>query len=235
MALQLFRQCCQDLTSIFYPRLCLACGQQLPPHNEAFCLHCDYKFPKTDFHEHRENHFTDRFWGRVDIHAAASFFYFKKGGITQQLIHRLKYKEKQQIGTALGQRYGHSLAESRYFSSVDCIVPVPLHPYKEKLRGYNQSAVFGNGLSESMGIPCLPLGLRRRLHTATQTRKGRFERINNVGEVFEPGQAHLLRNKHILLVDDVVTTGATMEACALTLLDIPGTRVSLATIAFAMY
>lgn len=235
MSIQLLRQCYQDLTAVFYPRLCLACGEQLPPHQEEFCLHCDYKLPKTDFHAHRENQFTDRFWGRVDIKAAAAFFYFKKGGITQHLIHHLKYKEKWQIGMALGQRYGHALAESPHFSTVDCIVPVPLHPYKEKLRGYNQSAVFGNGLSESMQIPCLSHGLRRRLHTETQTRKGRFDRINNVDDVFEPNKAHLLRNKHILLVDDVVTTGATLEACAQTLLNIPGTRVSLATIAFARH
>jgi ComF family protein len=199
------------------------------------CVSCEYHLPRTDFHEQRENLFTDRFWGRVDIQAAASLFYFRKGGLTQELIHKLKYKEKWQIGMELGKQYGHTLAQAPLFSKVDCIIPVPLHPYKEKLRGYNQSAVFANGLSASMGVPALPHAMTRRVHTETQTRKSRIDRLENVSEKFEVRQTGLLQRKHILLVDDVVTTGATLEACAEKLLAIPGTRVSLATIAYAKY
>ncbi len=228
------QQCYFDVVSVIYPRLCLACGRQLPPRQDILCLHCDFRLPKTDFHEHRENLFTDRFWGRISLKAASSYLYFRKGSLAQQLIHRLKYDQKREIGAALGQRYGRVLSGVSTFREVDCIVPVPLHPYKEKKRGYNQSAVFGQGLAEAMHLPCHPHALRRRLMTETQTRKSRFDRINNVGEVFEPAQEPLLRGKHILLVDDVVTTGATLEACALSLLEIPGTSVSMATIGFAM-
>jgi ComF family protein len=222
-----------DLAGLLYPNLCLACSRNLPPRQESICLSCQYKLPKTGFHEQRENPFTERFWGRVELQAGAALYFFNKSGRAQRLVHSLKYEGKQQIGVKLGQIYGSLLKEAPGFRQASLILPVPLHSRKERQRGYNQSACFARGLSQSMGIPWLKDGLQRREYTATQTRKSRLERFDNVAEAFVIPRPKQLEGQHLLLVDDVITTGATLEACALKLLELPGTRVSMATIAIA--
>jgi ComF family protein len=160
-------------------------------------------------------------------------FHFVKGGKTQHLLHQLKYQGKQQVGVLLGEWYGRELKKSPWFQSVEAIVPVPLHPRKERQRGFNQSDTFARGLARTMGVPWYKNGLRRKAYTETQTQKGRMERFGNVEAVFEVGEPINLKDKHILLVDDVITTGATLEACTHTLLQLPGVKVSLAAIAIA--
>lgn len=219
--------------SLFYPKLCLVCEIKKPAQGEILCLACQHKLPRTDFHLDPENALMQRFWGRLPLHAAASLFYFIKGGRTQQLIHQLKYNNKPAVGIRFGQSYGNHLKNSPLFRGVDCIVPVPLHPRKRHQRGYNQSETFAQGLSASMGKPYFGEALKRRDFTQTQTRKGRLERMNNVMEAFTLKNGKALEGKHVLLVDDVVTTGATLEACGIRLLTAKDLTLSLATIGFA--
>lgn len=181
----------------------------------------------------KENPFTERFWGRVRLESAAAMCHFVKGGSIQKLIHNLKYEAKQDIGVKMGEEYGRNLKDSLFFKSVEVIVPIPLHPKKERKRGYNQSDLFAKGLASGMKLPWLKDGLHRTKFTETQTAKSRMERFDNVFGAFELGNGPQLMGKHVLLADDVITTGATLEACALKILELPTTKVSLAAIAIA--
>ncbi len=223
----------EDFLGLIYPELCLACAKNLPPGNEAVCIQCQYYLPKTDFHTYKENPFAEHFWGRVKIEAGTALYHFVKSGRTQKLIHNLKYKHKTEIGVNLGRLYGKTLREAPIFKEVDLILPVPMHPRKEKKRGYNQCDLFARGLSETMEVPWSKNILIKNEDTATQTKKTRQERFDNVKSAFELLNPKALRGKHVLIVDDVITTGATLEACAHKILEIPGVKVSMATIAIA--
>jgi ComF family protein len=220
----------EDLLSLLYPNLCPACGESPPMPKDIICLQCERKLPQTQFHLEKENAFTERFWGRLQLNSGAAMLHFVKGGRTQRLIHQLKYKGRKDIGVELGKRYGRKLKKSPLFLSVDLIVPVPLHTRKFRLRGYNQAATFAEGLSESMEIPMLEDGLKRISYARSQTEKSRIERLENVMSAFEISAPKKLSGKHILLVDDVLTTGATLESCGIKILDLEDTKLSMATI-----
>lgn len=222
-----------DLVNLFFPHTCQACGNALFRQEEVICLKCLIRLPMTNFHLHEENPVSRMFWGRIPVHAAASFLFFNKGGKVQQLIHQLKYKGKTEVGLYLGKIYGESLLKSHLFADVDLIIPVPLHPRKLHQRGFNQSEVIGRGLSNSMHIPCNTDQLIRRVQTATQTRKSRYERWENVKSSFQLMQAEVMEGKHVLLVDDVITTGATLEACAQVFAQIPNIKLSVVSLAYA--
>lgn len=226
-------QALDDAICLFYPRLCLACEKQHLPPQQVLCVSCELRLPRTDFHLHKENDFTKKLLGRVNIHTATSLYFFLKKSKTQNLIHNLKYKGKKQVGIVLGKMLGRTLSKAALYQDIDLIIPIPLHIKKELKRGFNQSDVFAQGLSETMNIPWLKDGLERRLYTSTQTQKSRIDRFQNVIHAFHVKQPKLIKNKHILLVDDVLTTGATLEAGALKILEVEGTKVSMATIAFA--
>lgn len=194
---------------------------------------CIFKLPKTNFHKDKENPIAKIFWGRVSVESAASFYSFGKGGKVQHLIHQLKYKGKKEVGVSVGKLYGQELKASDNFNLIDIIVPVPLHKKKLRKRGYNQSQYFAEGLSQTMNVDTDCKSLFRALASETQTRKSRFNRWKNVESVFQLKDSISLIGKHILLVDDVITTGATLEACAHTLLQIPGVKISIVTIAYA--
>ncbi len=223
-----------DLILLFYPNVCILCGNTLFKNEQTVCTLCIYKLPKTNFHLVQNNPVNKIFWGRVNIQHASSFLYFRKKGMVQKLIHTFKYKNRKDIGILLGKLYGHELRESKLFDDVECIIPVPLHKKKLLERGYNQSLLFAYGLKESMDVEVLDDILYRKKHSATQTRKGRFERWENVEAIFELKNTEKIQNKHILLVDDVITTGATLEACVQILKQVSDLKVSIATIAYAL-
>ena len=223
----------RDFISLIYPHLCAACSKPLYNNENHICTYCRYQLPKTNFHLEKDNPISRIFWGRVNIHAATSCYYFNKGGKIQRLIHQLKYMGGKEIGITIGRFLGADLKESSLFSDIEYIVPVPLHRSKRRKRGYNQSDYFAKGLSESMEATNINDNLYRASKGASQTRKAHYERWENVESSFKVKRPDQLKEKHILLVDDVVTTGATLESCAHALLDIPDTTVSIATIACA--
>jgi ComF family protein len=223
-----------DLLNLFYPHLCLACERNAPAYGEHICVPCQATLPLANFHHKAENPFAERFWGRAPIEAAASLYLFRKGSRVQHLLHQLKYRGKKEVGVLLGRQFGRQLGNSELFKQPDLIVPVPLHPRKQRLRGYNQSELFAQGLSQGLGIPVVKDGLMRTVHAGSQTQKSREERVEKIKDCFEVKRPGQLSGKHILLADDVMTTGATLEVCAGCLLKLPGTKVSLATIAMAV-
>jgi len=222
-----------DFLSLIYPQICLACGKSLFKYETCICTLCLYHLPKTNFHLEEDNQVSRLFWGKVSVHSAASLYFFYKGGRVQQLMHHLKYKGNKEIGVFLGNYYGKELIKSPLFNSASYIIPVPMHPKKEKKRGYNQSEIIALGLSQSMKIPIDKKTLIKTSKTETQTRKSRFSRWENVKEVFEVKDAVHLINKHILLVDDVITTGSTLESCIFKLMQVEGIKISVVSLACA--
>lgn len=224
-----------DFISLIYPRICMACGKTLMRQEQCICTFCMYHLPRTDFHKEKENPVTKLFWGKINIDTASSYLYFYKKGKVQQLMHNLKYRGHKEIGVFVGNLFGKELLQSQIFKTADCVIPVPLHPKKERKRGYNQSEMFAIGLSESMKIPVDTKTLIKTTATETQTKKSRFSRWENVKEVFSLQNAEHLKNKHILLVDDVITTGATIESCVAKLQQVDGVKVSIASMAYAYH
>jgi len=222
-----------DLLFLIYPQVCEVCNNVLAEHEHQICTKCLYELPKTNYHLNIDNPVNQLFWGKVKINSATSYFFFKKGSKFRKLIHKFKYSGKKEIGFELGKKFGNQLAESVYFKDIDIIIPVPLHPDKLKKRGYNQSNWLAKGISKTMNKLIDNHSLCRKVFTDTQTKKNRHERWENVKSAFEIIDSESLKNKHILLIDDVVTTGATLEACASIILEIENTKVSIATIAMA--
>ena len=181
---------------------------------------------------HEENPVARIFWGRVNVQTATSFLFFSKKGRVQSLIHQLKYKHQKEVGIYLGSLFGQSLIESPFYSNLDFIIPVPLHPKKLNIRGYNQSLMIAVGMNKSMKIDVFH-GLVRKLHSSTQTKKSRYQRWENVKDIFEVLEPEKLEGKRVLLIDDVLTTGATLEACATVISDIPDIKIYIATLAYA--
>ena len=222
-----------DFLSLFFPKICLTCNDSLARGEEVICTACEYKLPQTDFQLGENNPVEKYFWGRVKIERAASLYYFSKGTRIQKMIHQLKYRSRKDIGLKLGKLCGNLLKTSGRFDDIDMILPVPLHRKKIRRRSYNQCAVIAEGMSEAMGIPWFSDTIEKTRYTATQTKKTRFERWMNVEGTFKIDQPELIANKHILLVDDVITTGATLEACSAAILQNENVKVSIATVATA--
>ncbi len=227
------RESAEDVLCLFFPNLCAGCGRPLLRGESVICALCQFHLPKTYFHNDPDNPLSRAFWGRVMLESAASYVYFQKGGTIQHLLHQLKYKNRPDIAFQLGKWYGSELALADDFRDCDLVVPVPLHPAKQKRRGYNQSQLFAEGLSARMNARIETRSLYRKIDSKTQTRKARFDRWENVEHIFAVRDPGRLAGNHVLLVDDVVTTGATLEACAQALLLVPGVRISVATIAYA--
>lgn len=222
-----------DFVSLIYPHQCVSCDKTLYDTKNCICISCQFKLPKTNFHLDKQNTVAKIFWGKVPLEHAAAYYYFNKGDKVQKLVHGLKYKNLPQVGVETGVLYGNELKTSSPFNSVDFIIPVPLHSQKLLSRGYNQAESFGVGLAQAMEIECRNDILIRKKFTETQTKKSQFERWLNVDSVFAIEKPAEIEGKHLLLVDDVVTTGSTLEACAQLLLQVEGVKVSIACMAFA--
>lgn len=229
------RQILADLLSLFYPRCCFACGNPLVKNEECLCTDCSANLPETDFHVVENNPVANQFFGKIDFNAAASCYYFTKGGKVQHLVHQFKYMGYKEIGLYVGKAYGLKLKESPYFTNIDFIIPVPLHPKREKARGYNQAEWFANGLSQSLEARVNTKALKRVIVSETQTSKGRYKRWENVKEIFSLGEVSEMENKHLLLVDDVITTGSTLESAGHVLQQIPGVKISVCSLACALH
>lgn len=219
------------LVHLFYPHCCELCGNDLPAADEILCLSCHNSLPATNFHHYTANPVATLFSGRLQIDNATAVYYYSQSSGLQQLIHQFKYKQRKDIATWLGKQSGYLLRESSWIAGMDVIVPVPLFPRKERQRGYNQAALLANGIAAVVNRPVLLQGLVRQRYTGTQTKKGRISRWENVKDVFKADPA-LLSGKQVLLVDDVITTGATTEAAGQALRQ-AGARVSICCLAYA--
>ena len=222
-----------SILNLFYPRVCAACGESLLKNEETVCLKCRYTLPRTDYELYPDNPLAQAFYGRAPIHAVTACYFFAKSGKVQHLIHQLKYKGNKEAGVFLGQQLGESIKDAPLFQGIDVIIPVPLHPKRERKRGYNQALVIAQGISEVTGLPVATKNLLRAVYNETQTRKSAEERYHNVQGIFEVRCADELKGKHVLLVDDVLTTGATLESCAHQLEGIPCITISIAAAACA--
>lgn len=222
-----------DLFYLFFPRVCAACGNVLFKHEDSLCLQCIHNLPKTNHLQVSENYLVKLFWGRFPIHAAAAYYSFSKASKVQNLLHQLKYKGNNEVGIKVGFLMGKELKNNDLYQCVDYIIPVPLHPKKFKSRGYNQSEEIAKGLSKGMSVQLDIITLTRGVFTETQTKKSRFNRWQNVEDVFVVNTNENMVGKHVLLVDDVITTGATIEACAQKLIAAGVNKISVVAIACA--
>jgi ComF family protein len=223
-----------DFISLLFPRLCYGCGNHLLRNENLICTECYVVIPRTGYHNEAENPVARLFWGRCLIEKAAAFSFYNKGSRIRTLIHNLKYKGIQEIGFELGRIYGLSLKSSGFTDDIDLILPVPLHPSKKRIRGFNQSELISKGIGEVTGLPVDLLSLSRKNISETQTRRSRYERWTNVEGIFSVSFPEVLKGKHILLVDDVITTGSTIESCANELLKIDEVKVSVVALAYAV-
>jgi competence protein ComFC len=224
-----------DLLHLIYPNLCLICENELPAKIENICPFCELELRLTNFEMYNEPSMLDKlFWGRINIKSTCAYLYFEKNSGTQPILHNIKYKGKKDLGIEMGKRFGKALLKNEKFSSIDAIVPVPLHPKKKYIRGYNQSETIAHGISISTGIPLVLDLLNRGVHRESQTKKGKMLRWENVSDAFFADVKNGLTLKHLALVDDVITTGSTLEACATEILKkLPETEISIFSLAIA--
>ena len=222
----------ESFLHLLFPHVCTGCGSDLLDRHSQLCLRCLETIPETHFELYPHNPVEKIFWGRLPVITASAQFYFTKESLMQHLMHQFKYKQNKELGLQLGRIMGFQLLRSERFYA-DALIPLPLFPGKERKRGYNQATVLCEGMSETMHIPVLANAITRPHHTETQTRKGRIERWQNIEGKFILKDASMIRNKHLLLVDDVITTGATLEACGEELLKADNTSLSIATLCVA--
>ncbi len=223
----------QSLLRLFFPPTCAGCQSVLMSYENVICTKCRHEMPLTQHHKNPENDAFKKFYGRIPVEHVSALVYFHKKGIVQELIHSLKYRGQEAIGTVLGEWYGEELKSSQLLQTVDAIIPVPLHPKKLRERGYNQVTEFGNALAKKLEIPVNNSILYRQVYSKTQSQKNRLGRTEGIDTIFDISFDEKDHNKHFLLIDDVITTGATLEVCAKALLKIPGTKISIVCMAMA--
>ncbi len=223
----------RDFVSLFFPQYCLGCSDILVKGEEIICTRCIIELPKTNYHQNDTNPIAERLRGRLPIEFACAFLKFRKRGNVQHLLHQLKYNNHPEVGVALGRVYGNELKELELIKSYDLLIPVPLHKTRRNSRGYNQSSKFAEGLSNAIAIPFDDGICTRNIKTTTQTKKSRIERWENVKEVFAINDHEMVKDKSIILVDDVITTGATIEALGIKLIEAGCKKISVICLAEA--
>ncbi|MCE2825078.1 MAG: ComF family protein [Sediminibacterium sp.] len=219
---------------LYFPKNCPACGRPLRLFGANICGRCSQNLPETHFFEAPNNPIEKIFYGRLPISAGAAAWYFHKNSALQALLFQLKYKSNKDVGLFIGKQMGALLAASERFSSIDALVPVPLHPQALSKRGFNQAALICEGIGQVWHKPVLTGAIARTKHTSTQTKQTRAERWDNMEDAFTIKDPTSINGKHLLIIDDVITTGATIEACGKTLLTIKDLRVSVAAAAYPL-
>jgi ComF family protein len=220
-----------DFGQLFYPNICAACGNNLLTGEQALCISCQVALPRTRYWARKNNDLEKLLWGRVDLQLADAFLLMPKKGMVQHLIHELKYKGNQELGVQLGRLFGKEMSRHHRLHDVDVLLPVPLHPHKKRIRGYNQCELIAEGMNEWLKTSLETETLIRTHHNSTQTRLSRFKRWSNVNEIFTLSEPDAVYGKHVLLIDDVITTGSTIEACAAAIRKSENVRLSVASLA----
>ena len=223
----------ESLLQILFPHICSGCGTDGISEGNTICIECLARLPETNFHLFPNNPVEKIFWGRLPLVHATAHFYFSKESLMQRLMHQVKYKGNRELARLLGRMMGEKIFQSSHFSEVDALVPLPLFPAREKKRGYNQATLLCEGIRSVTGLQIMTGVITRPQHTETQTKKGRIERWKNMEGKFELVGPSRIEGRHVLLVDDVITTGATLEACGLKLLEAADTRLSIAALCVA--
>ncbi|MEP6512612.1 MAG: phosphoribosyltransferase family protein [Parafilimonas sp.] len=223
-----------DFAHLFFPHNCAGCGTNILENKAVLCAACLEQLPETGFIPSPGNHMEKIFYGRMQVEHAASAFYFTKDSLMHHLMIELKYHGNKEIGFFCGKLLGLKLAAAARYKNIEIIVPLPLNEKKEKRRGYNQATLITKGIAEVWNKPIAEYAMGRSIFTQTQTHKDRVGRWQNMEGVFTVDDQDLLRNKHVLLIDDVITTGATLEACGMELLKVEGTKLSIATVAYTL-
>ena len=222
----------KGLLHLIYPDLCAGCGTDLVGTKELICLECMESLPLTNFHLYQNNPVEKIFAGRLPVRAASAYVYFTKQSAMQHILHQIKYKNNKELGYYFGRKMGMALRQSAFYDDVNALVPLPLYFKREKRRGYNQAKLICEGMAEVMSIPVMDQVVQRKSASETQTSKNRKERWENINGKFLLTGAEAIAQKYILLVDDVVTTGATLEACGIELLKAPHLDLGIVTLAY---
>lgn len=223
----------KNLINLLFPKICNGCDALLLTNETVICASCRHDLPFTNHHAVKNNETYKKFYGRLPVSHASSIVYYHKKGVVQELIHKLKYKGSEEIGTLFGDLYHPELVGIHAIEQFDEVIPVPLHPKKQRERGYNQVTHFGMSLSKNIAIPFNENLLERKHYSKTQTKKSLLGRTEMSTTLFDVNFSEKDHGKHFLLIDDVITSGATLEACGKALLKIPGVKVSIVTIAYA--
>jgi len=223
----------ENVVNLFFPKACAGCNSFLLSKEIVICTECRHEIPLTNHHITENNEALSKFYGKIDVEFVAALFYFHKKGIVQELIHKLKYKGHQEIGQTIGFWFSNDLKEVDKLKTVDFIIPVPLHKKRLKERGYNQVTTFGEALSSELNIPINNELLVRNIYSKTQTKKTILGRSEIVSQIFGVQNIEKFENKHFLLIDDVITTGSTLEACGRALLSIKGAKLSIVCMAMS--
>ena len=223
----------KHIINLFFPAVCAGCNSLLSSNEKVICTLCRHNIPLTNQHLNPDNEAFKKFYGRIPLEYASALLYFHKKGIAQEIIHKLKYKGHQEIGTVLGHWYAQDLREIKILETVDVIIPVPLHKRKYRERGYNQVTTFGKALSTDLNILYNDSILKRKVYSKTQSKKNLLGRTEGIESIFDVSFTEADHDKHFLLIDDVITTGSTLEACSRALLKIPGSKISIVCMAMA--
>ena len=231
--MQLINSIKKSLLHMVFPQVCAGCGSDLISDNNKLCLVCHEALPQTSFHLHSNNPIEKLFWGRIPVRYATAQYYFTKGSLIQNLMHRFKYKGDKDLGFFLGRLIGYQLNDTNRFREIDVLIPLPLFPSKERKRGYNQATLLCEGIAEILKKPVLKGAVIRTTYTESQTKKNRVERWQNMEGRFQIADEKAIKGKHVLLVDDVITTGATLEACGYEILKGENVTLSIATLCFS--